>query len=149
MLYVAAPLFSAAERKFNRELTNYLSPFFRVFLPQQCCDLVPNLLKRGMPIETAVQRVFSQDLQGVRKCNALVLVLDGRSVDEGGAFELGLAYALGKVCVGLQTDVRRLAPFGNNPMISGALEKIANSPRELRVWLIQRFAVRSAKMVGI
>ena len=142
LVYIAAPLFSQAERKFNSELRKYLSSYFRVFLPQASCDLMPDLIKRGVPIKTAVRSVFSQDLEGVRRCRAIVVVLDGRSIDEGGAFELGLAYAFGKICVGLQTDVRRLAPFGNNPMIDGALEKITSSPRELRDWLRHRFAVR-------
>lgn len=75
--------------------------------------------------------IFRSDIEAIRTCDALVIVLDGRSVDEGAAFELGYACAIGKSCFGLQTDPRRLLPVGNNPMIVGALDAILPSTQEL------------------
>jgi hypothetical protein len=64
----------------------------------------------------------------------LIIVLDGRAVDEGAAFELGYAYALGKPCYGLKTGPRQLLAIGNNPMIDGPLEYIFQSVDELVNW---------------
>jgi len=141
-LYLASPMFSQAERQFNREVRDCLSRSFRVFLPQESGVIMSDLLCRGVSPQDAIQKVFAQDLMAIQECDALVIVLDGRSVDEGAAFELGLGYALKKVCVGLQTDLRRLAPFGNNPMIDGALEKVFKRVDEVLRWLERRFAPR-------
>ena len=50
-----------------------------------------------------------------------------QAIDEGAAFELGYAFALGKECYGLQTDVRRLLSSGNNPMIEQSCKEIFTS----------------------
>jgi nucleoside 2-deoxyribosyltransferase len=68
-----------------------------------------------------MNKVFEGDLEAIRNSDVLLMILDGRAPDEGACFELGYAYSLNKVCVGLQTDVRRLLTIGNNPMIVGAL----------------------------
>ncbi len=75
------------------------------------------------------------DIAALKKCDFVLIVLDGRSVDEGAAFELGYAYALGKVCYGLQTDPRRLLKIGiNNPMIDCALQQVFSSVDDLVAW---------------
>ena len=98
-----------------------------------------DLLTCGFQPREATQKVFAQDVVAVRACDALLIVLDGRSIDEGAAFELGLAYALRKLCIGLQTDTRRLAPFGNNPMIEAPLERIFETIDDAVSWLQVRF----------
>ena len=139
-VYVAAPLFSQAELAFNRQIKHELSKSFRVFLPQDDGDLMGNLLRCGLSVREAIRKVVAQDVVAVRNCDAVLIVLDGRGIDEGAAFELGVAFALQKVCIGLQTDVRRLAAFGNNPMIEGSVEKIFPAISEAVAWLEQRFA---------
>jgi nucleoside 2-deoxyribosyltransferase len=139
-VYLAGPLFSQAELEFNRQIKRHLSRSFRVFLPQEDGDLMADLLRCGLPAREAVRKVFAQDVVAVRASDALIIVLDGRCIDEGAAFELGVAYALRKTCIGLQTDPRRLAPFGNNPMIDGSLEGIFSTIEDAGSWLRQRFA---------
>lgn len=134
-LYVAAPLFSAAELTFNAELKAILSSYCEVFLPQQDGGLIVELVASGVPREQAVRQVFEIDVRAVQEADILLIVLDGRSVDEGACFELGLAYALGKVCVGLQTDQRRLLPTGNNPMLEAALLHVFSGVVELVAWI--------------
>jgi nucleoside 2-deoxyribosyltransferase len=124
VLYLAAPLFSAAERSFNTFLKQSLEQYFSVYLPQEDGALMPSLLDSGHSTAQACQIVFKNDMNAIRQSELLLIVLDGRSIDEGACFELGAAYVLGKLCIGLQTDFRRLAPFGNNPMLSGALSKV-------------------------
>ena len=70
----------------------------------------------------------------MREADALFLLFDGSVVDEGAAFELGYAVALGKHCVGLHTDPRRLMPLGNNPMIQVSLNCILTNKFQVEPW---------------
>jgi nucleoside 2-deoxyribosyltransferase len=130
-LYVAAPLFSAAEQAFNLDLALKLGRCYSVFLPQREGRLIGDLMKAGMSPHEAARTVFEVDTAAIRQCDVLIAVLDGRAIDEGVAFELGMAFSLGKKCVGLQTDIRRLLPTGNNPMIECALPVVVDSVDEL------------------
>ena len=134
-LYLAAPLFSHSERAFNIEVAEILSAKFDVFLPQRDNHLIVDLIANGMPIAAARQLIFDGDVAAIRKCDVFFIVLDGRTVDEGACFELGLAFAFEKRTVGLQTDTRRLLPIGNNPMLHCALGKTLLSFNDLREWV--------------
>src|SRR4051794_21028148 len=96
-IYVASPLFSLAERTDNEQICRVLERFCDVFLPQRDGELVPHLIQRGLSKDDAYRIVFDRDVAAIRDCDALVINLDGRSVDEGAAFELGVAHALGKL----------------------------------------------------
>jgi len=130
-VYIAGPLFSQAELMFNAQLADDLAVAFDVYLPQRDGRLLVEMIRRGEQPEKAAKAVFENDLAAIRNCDLLVIVLDGRSVDEGAAFELGYAYAIGKPCYGLQTDPRRLLPFGNNPMLQHALKAVVSNVRDL------------------
>jgi nucleoside 2-deoxyribosyltransferase len=134
-IYFAAPLFNEMERRFNRELVEFIEPFFEVFLPQRDGGLLMRFVKEGATLEMAETHVFLSDIDAMRESDAIVAVLDGACVDEGVAFEIGYMFALGKVCVGLQTDFRRALPTGNNPMIGRALDRICASSEELVSYL--------------
>lgn len=133
-LYLAGPLFSEAEREFNAQLKADLKPFFEVYLPQDDGDLLVELVEEGMDRTAAIDHIFRQDIEAIRDSDVLLIILDGRAVDEGASFELGLAYAENKICVGLQTDPRRLLPTGNNPMIEAACDEIFHSTEEVVAW---------------
>ncbi len=134
-LYLAAPLFNASEKAFNLELKQLFSEKFNVFLPQEDGHLLVNLLLKGHDLEEAVRKVFQADVSAVKRSEVVFAVLDGRTIDEGVAFELGLAYALNIPCYGFQTDVRRLWPAGNNPMIEEACQEIFTNLDEVKRWL--------------
>lgn len=134
-IYLAAPLFSEAERNFNVALARTLEGFFEVYLPQRDGRLFVELVRRAQTIQQARAEVFQSDLAAIDASSILLIVLDGRSVDEGACFELGYAYAKGKTCVALQTDVRRLLPLGNNPMIDSAVSHSFKSVEDLVAWL--------------
>lgn len=133
-LYLAGPLFSQVERRFNCELTSLLERFFDVFLPQRDGGLLTDMVTTGISAENAAQSIFRTDIQAIKQCDVLLIVLDGRAVDEGAAVELGYAYALGKSCYGLQTDSRRLMGTCNNPMIDGCIEALFHTVHELLSW---------------
>ena len=105
-----------------------------VFLPQRDGELIPHLVQRGLSQQQAYQTVFERDTAAIRACDALLINLDGRAVDEGAAFELGYAHALGKCCVGYRTDIRVLLPCGQNPMIVVPLSATFTSIETLESW---------------
>lgn len=133
-LYFAAPLFCEAELDFNRRARDVLTSTFDVYLPQEEGGLLREMMRDGVPAQDAARLVFQRDLEALRTCSVLLISLDGRTIDEGAAVELGFAYALGKPCYGLQTDARRMLSIGNNPMIDCALRRVFRSLEELRSW---------------
>ena len=130
-LYIAAPLFSQAEKTFNKRLKKALSPYFDVYLPQEDGKLIVNMLKNGISFSAASKEIFKNDIETIRKTDILLIVLDGRNVDEGASVELGYAFCLGKQCIGYSTDPRTLLPDGQNPMISCCLETAVQNIKEL------------------
>lgn len=146
LLYFAAPLFSRAELAFNQQIARQLEPFFDVYLPQEDGGLMVEMMQRGMDAQRAGQAVFNLDVLALKKCDVLLITLDGRAVDEGAAFELGFAYALGKPCYGFQTDPRRLLPSGNNPMVESPLRCVFKCVDELLAWG-QTYSTASATLL--
>jgi len=138
-IYIASPLFNLNERQFNAQLKDLLEAYFDVYLPQQDGNLIFELIDQGVPLNEAKKIIFENDIKALQKVDRLLIVLDGRSVDEGAAFELGVAYSLGKVCWGLKTDVRQLLNFGDNPMIESAISKLFQSTEELQAHLNDEF----------
>ena len=134
-IYFAAPLFSDAELSFNLRVTTQHERYVDVYLPQRDGGKVVDLIARKVIIDDAYRSIFDRDMEALSDVDVLLIILDGRSIDEGAAFELGVAHTLRKRCVGLQTDSRRLLPFGNNPMIVGALERIFSDLSELLMWV--------------
>jgi nucleoside 2-deoxyribosyltransferase len=133
-VYFAAPLFNANERLFNAHVVAALERFCSVFLPQRDGMLLAEMIERGVDPVVAGQRIYEQDCAAIRSADCIVALLDGGYVDEGVAFEVGFGKALGKICVALQTDVRRCLPSGNNPMIEGALDATFASVDLLLGW---------------
>jgi nucleoside 2-deoxyribosyltransferase len=136
--YLAAPLFSDAERAYNLVVANALAEHVSVFLPQRDGKLITDLIGDGLTAAAAKRVVFERDVSAIEDADLIVAILDGRAVDEGVAVELGLAYAMGKLCWSLKTDFRSLAWFGDNPMIEmviarnfKSIESLAVSVRDL------------------
>jgi len=146
LVYLAAPLFSQAEKSFNEQLACHLGKYFAIYMPQRDGGLMVELIPRGQTVDDAARQVFAMDIRALNAASAVIAVLDGRTIDEGVALELGYAYALHKPCYGYQTDPRRLLPVGNNPMISGVLIRVAHSLDELLLFsesLVQELSMHS------
>jgi len=100
-VYLAAPLFSEAERAYNREIATLLTGrFFEVFLPQDIGDDSAARSADGN------REIFERDLAAVQDADLVVAVIDGADADSGTAWEMGYAFALGKPVVALRTDFR-------------------------------------------
>jgi nucleoside 2-deoxyribosyltransferase len=133
--YLAAPLFNARERDYNLKLAESLTEHLHLFLPQRDGSLLTNMLEAGVPLIVAQRRVYEQDCKAMSNAHLLIAILDGAHVDEGVAFEIGYMKGVRKSCVGLQTDVRRALPSGNNPMIVGSLDVIFNEESQMISWV--------------
>ncbi|MEN6341719.1 MAG: nucleoside 2-deoxyribosyltransferase [Methanospirillum sp.] len=102
-IYLAAPLFSAAERSFNETLASFLGArSLRVFVPQEQGD---DCAARG-PV--AIRALFDRLVTALDEADLVVAVIDGADPDSGVAWEMGYAYAHGIPVVALRTDFRRV-----------------------------------------
>ncbi|WP_099170795.1 nucleoside 2-deoxyribosyltransferase [Pseudomonas sp. ICMP 8385] len=138
-IYLAAPLFNRMELDYNASLSEELSPFFDVFLPQKDGLLLRDIVSAGIDEDVASRMVFDADVQAMAEADIILAVLHGAHIDEGVAFELGYCFAHGKRCIALQEDIRQALPTGNNPMISQSCERIFRSRQGLVDWLKSNF----------
>ncbi len=108
-LYLAAPLFSLAERDFNEKLRNGFEEMgFSVFIPQEDSNDT-EIAREDMNTST----IYKLNVQAIDNCDLMVAVLDGGSdVDSGTAWEIGYACAKNIPIIGLRTDFRTLGPEG-------------------------------------
>jgi nucleoside 2-deoxyribosyltransferase len=115
VVYLAAPLFTQVERRWNRELARLLEERIdglKVVLPQDCrVDGRYNDRRR-------LEELFTRCIEGVRAADVVVAILDGPDADSGVAFEMGYAHASGKPIVGVRTDFRQSQERGVNLMVS-------------------------------
>ena len=127
-IYLAGPLFCAGEKAYNEKITNILERAgYDVFLPQR--DGVIAAEMEGKSAEQKVKIVFDKDTGAIEKSDILFFVLDGRVPDDGACVELGMAYAMGKRCYGLRTDVRALEDgMPLNPLIAGCFIRVFDDP---------------------
>ena len=98
-----------------------------------------------MSKKEARKHIFEKDLEAIKDCDVFLFILDGRAPDEGACVELGIAYALGKICVGFKTDCRSLINGNDSLMIKGCLQDLAmNNFSELKV-MLQKIRYRFIK----
>jgi nucleoside 2-deoxyribosyltransferase len=102
-VYLAAPLFSDAERAFNLVLRDALTAGgYLVYLPQETGEGVEG---RGRDRD-----IFDSHLHALNGASCVVAVCDGADTDSGTAWEMGYAAAKGIPIIALSTDRRRPGP---------------------------------------
>ena len=102
MIYVAGALFTQAERDFNAVLAAKLrAKGYEVYLPQETSV---------GPGPDRTRRIFRNDVDHVSRCQAVVAVCEYQQIDDGTAWEMGYAAALGKKIFALRTDERVVKP---------------------------------------
>lgn len=123
-IYLAGPLFNHAEKEFNLKITNILEEKgYLVFLPQR--DGHEAATMKDKTEEQKIELIFKKDIYEIDKSEIVVMVLDGRVPDDGACVELGYAYAKGKRCYGIKTDVRAIEiDMELNPLLAGCFKKI-------------------------
>ena len=133
-IYIAGPLFSHAELRFNELVNEFVEKKgYSTFFPQRDGKTLADFLHKGESKEKSTKIIFDLDVDEIKKADILIFILDGRVPDEGACVELGIAYALNKMCIGLKTDSRCLMDNLDNPLILGALKgKIAKNIEDLQ-----------------
>lgn len=118
--YIAGPLFDDGERWWIERVEQVVAGAgFTTFLPHR-----DNPTKD----EHNVADIFHNDKRGIDECDVVVASLNGIITDDGTAWELGYAYALGKPIIGLHTDWRRrFAHETVNLMIECSLTTLIHS----------------------
>jgi nucleoside 2-deoxyribosyltransferase len=69
-------------------------------------------------------RIFDACIQGVRRADCMVAVLDGADVDSGTALEMGVAYERGIPIIGVRTDYRESQKQGVNLVVAEACTEL-------------------------
>ena len=116
-IYLAAPLFSQAERVYNRRLKELLEqrlPSCAVTLPQDF------RIGHGRSYNDRrhLSMLYQQCIDALRRADLVLARLDGADADSGVAFEVGFARGIGKPVVALRTDYRQLQDRGLNVMLA-------------------------------
>ena len=114
-IYLASPLFTQVERKWNRTLAAALQaavPHLDVVMPQD----FKTAGKYNDPVHYGA--LFRMCVDALNGADVVLAVLDGADADGGVAWEVGYAYARGVPVVGLRTDFRPGAERGMNIMLS-------------------------------
>ena len=125
-VYVAGPLFDEGERWFIEKVDQLVRDHgFDTFLPH-----------RDNPPKTAdnVRLIFENDKGGIDRCDVVVANLNGIMTDDGTAWEMGYAFALGKHIIGLYTDWRARFPAPDevvNLMMQCSMNRLVRSLDEL------------------
>jgi nucleoside 2-deoxyribosyltransferase len=114
IIYLAGPLFSLAERRFNEEFAKALEQSFlpsMVILPQD------HAAKIGEAAGFS-ERMYTFALDAINHSDVVVAILDGADSDSGTCIEIGYAKAKGKKVVGVRTDFRSGEDRGVNLMVA-------------------------------
>ena len=103
-IYLAGPLFTAAEQAFNRRLCSRLkNAGHDVWLPQE-----------HEPRERTAKAIFEEDVGGIEWAEVLVANMDGPDPDSGTCWECGYAYGK-KPIVLYRTDFRQAGDAEDTP----------------------------------
>lgn len=103
-IYLAGPLFTAAEQEFNRQLRTVLEGAgYEVWLPQE-----------HEPRERTAQAIFREDVAGLDACDVVVANMDGPDPDSGTCWEVGYAYGKKPIML-YRTDFRQAGDASNAP----------------------------------
>jgi nucleoside 2-deoxyribosyltransferase len=125
-VYLAAPLFSEAEKTFNLRILELLtSHFFQVYLPQDVGD--DSHCRDG----EEHKHIFESHVHALDSTDILVAVIDGADADSGTSWEMGYAYRRGIPVYAVRTDFRI---SGHHELVNLMLEQssaIVRNPSDL------------------
>ena len=137
-IYLAGPLFNAAERNFNNESTGLLrNRGHEVWLPQE-------FEQRAM----TAKQIFVKDVEGIDWADVVVANMDGPDPDSGTCWECGYAYRRKPVIL-FRTDFRAGHEMRddllkieeqNNPLYNLMLTEAATERLDLRYAAVDRVA---------
>ena len=111
LIYLAAALFTSYDRERNQRIALAIEAAgYSVFLPQNV-----EAPKTGSGLNMRV--VYEGCLEGLKRCDAVLALVDGAEVDTGVAWELGYAAACGIKSISIRSDLRKSEFEGVNIMV--------------------------------
>jgi len=125
-IYLSGPLFSQGEIAWGERVKRFLEDRLEnveIIWPHEI-----------VPCQASPQQIFLANLQALNECDIMVAMLDGSSVDDGTAWEIGYFFMQGKKILGIRTDFRRAGETDNsrvNLMIECSCQGIASGLEEL------------------
>jgi nucleoside 2-deoxyribosyltransferase/predicted secreted protein len=125
-VYLAAPLFSEAERLFNTSVAQLLrTGLFDVYLPQEAGDdsEIRDIREQ--------EQIFSINKTALENSDFVVAVIDGADADSGTSWEMGYAFAQKKPIIALRTDFRRIGRHEHVNLMLEQSAKVVGSTEEL------------------
>jgi nucleoside 2-deoxyribosyltransferase len=141
-IYLAGPLFTAAERAFNRRLRDLLvQRGYEVWLPQE-----------HEPRSRAARDIFLADVEGLDSSDVVVANMDGPDPDSGTCWECGYAYKKKPIIV-YRTDFRKpgdtkTAPY--NLMLTESADEVVDLSEDFddEAKIVQALDNALAKIAG-
>ncbi len=125
-VYLAAPLFSSAEKEYNRSLARFLNDhLFEVFLPQEAGD------DTSHRDQEAHRRIYARNLEELDQADLVVAVIDGADADSGTAWEMGYACCRGIPVIAIRTDFRMAGPHEQVNLMLEQSARLVRSTDEL------------------
>jgi len=119
-IYLAGPLFTAAEQEFNRRLRDLLEKAgHSVWLPQE-----------HEPRERTARAIFETDVAGLDASEVVVADMDGADPDSGTCWECGYAYKKKSIIL-FRSDFREAGDVAGSPfnlMLSASADKVILAP---------------------
>jgi len=142
-VYLAGPLFSEAERAFNRTLRDLLQAhLFRVYLPQGAAEAPA----REPDADGAI---YGSHVAALQDTDVVVAVCDGPDADSGTAWEMGYATARGIPVLALRTDRRRFSAERRlNLMLERSADRVLAAPEMLPAALRSPFCDPGVEPTG-
>ena len=125
-VYLAAPLFSQAERLFNGSVARLLRDhLFDVHMPQEAGNDSESRDIRDQ------ERLFLFNKKALEDSDYIVAIIDGADADSGTAWEMGYAFAQKKPVIALRTDFRRIGHHEHVNLMLEQSAKVVGSTEEL------------------
>jgi nucleoside 2-deoxyribosyltransferase len=125
-IYLSGPLFSRGEIAWGKCVKRFL---------EDRLDGVPIIWPHEIvPCLALPRQIFQANLQALNECDIMVAMLDGSSVDDGTAWEIGYFFMQGKKILGIRTDFRRAGETDSsrvNLMIECSCQAVAGGLEEL------------------
>jgi len=111
VIYLATPLFTAAEQAWGADLTARMEALgCEVYYPWRDAGDAALLAAWGDDWDRINAEIARRNLRALERCDLVVAVVDGADADSGVAMEIGYAHALGTPIRLVRTDFRSQGP---------------------------------------
>jgi len=130
-IYLAGPLFTAAERQWNTGVAEHLRdalPADRLLVPQEFCAAHDRPEEPGGPDFAAI---FAACVDHLDRSDIVIAVLDGPDPDSGTCWEAGYAYAKGIPVIGFRSDWRPAEDGPANCMLTRSCRDVVREVADL------------------